>query len=675
MVSTLTENQRPEFSFAIIGAGPRGTSVLERLAELAQKLPESAVQVKVTVFDPYRPGAGHVWNSKQSQNFLMNTPASFPTVAPERSAQGVGLTFRQFVEAQGDGKRMSEAHAAELRSIADGTYPSRALYGEYLEHVYDKAVTALNSHPNFEVSHSAAEVIAVRPLTSGYQVEFRPAGVKEGSENTQVVDCVVLALGHQSAELNPWQKQLQRSAQNAGALYLPPHVPADLDYSQFEAGKPALIRGLGLNFFDSMAELTAGRGGFYKETGKGPGYRFEYVASGREPELIVASRRGTPYWGKPVVDHFIPEEISLHYFDAEELIGRLAEARAGNPDAALIFSRHIWPSLHRDILMAYYRQCALGCAEQWDISLEEFLSELEAILEAEHHEGNQVWLGKLREYIAQFPQLSWLDVPALARPFDQRGFSSSQEYQEAVRDYMVLNAKHSSGGLEDPLSRAIMTMNLGRMVIKDLVANGVLDEQSRIEEVQAHFEPLVEGLSSGPPLERIEQLLALSRAGLVTFIGPEPEFSFDEVNGQFTAASPWVDSEVHTAGTLCEAMMPANRVKQNNTELITQLLNEHVARVHQWNNAEGDTLPGSGFDVVGEPYRLVNAEGLAHRAIFVLGLQLSSFQWGTAIAAQAGLINQPAARTLQDAQFVVNEIARMVGLPYNELQLEVTSAN
>lgn len=670
----MTENPRTEFNLAIVGAGPRGTSVVERLAALAQKLGESAVHVRVTVFDPYRPGSGHVWSPQQSPNFLMNTPASFPTVAPERTAQEIGLSFRQFAAARGDGKQMSEAHATQLRAVTDGTYPSRALYGEYLEHVYDRSVQALNSHPNFEVQHIPAEVVAVRPLTSGYQLEYRKAEQKRGSETALVVDSVVLALGHQSAELNPWQKQLQRSAQNAGATYMPPNVPADLDYSQFAAGEPALMRGLGLNFFDGMAELTIGRGGFFRETAGEPGHRFEYVASGREPELIVASRRGTPYWGKPVVDQFIPAEITLHYFDADELTGRLAEARAGNPDAALIFSRHIWPSLHRDILLAYYRQCAVVCSEHWDISLEDFLAGLEEILDAEHHEGNQVWLGKLREYIAQFPQLAWLDVPALARPFDQRGFGSSEEYQEAVRAYLEDNAVHSAAGLDDPLSRAIMTMNLGRMVIKDLVANGVLDEQSRIEEVQAHFEPLVEGLSSGPPLERIEQLLALSRAGLVTFVGPEPEFSFDEVNGQFTAASPWVDSEVHTASILCEAMMPANRVKQNNTELMVQLLADHVARVHSWNNAEGDTLPGSGFDVVGEPYRLVNAEGLAHRGIFVLGLQLSSFQWGTAIAAQAGDITNPAARTLKDAQLVVNEIARMVGLPYNDLQLGMSSA-
>ncbi|UXN31985.1 hypothetical protein [Glutamicibacter sp. M10] len=96
------------------------------------------------------------------------------------------------------------------------------------------------------------------------------------------------------------------------------------------------------------------------------------------------------------------------------------------------------------------------------------------------------------------------------------------------------------------------------------------------------------------------------------------------------------------------------------------MLSDHVGRVHTWRNSEGETLPGSGFDVVGEPYRLVNSEGLAHRGIFVLGLQLSSAQWGTAIAAQAGDLNNPAARTLKDATHVANEVARLAGFLVGE---------
>lgn len=653
-----------EFSLVLVGAGPRGTSVVERLANLALNLPEQGTVLKVTVFDPFPPGSGHVWSPKQSQNFLMNTPSSFPTVAPEREGDEPGLSFRQFVELRGDGRKLTDEHAKLIERIEPGTYPSRAIYGEYLEHVYDRSASILAAHENFSIQHVAAEVIAVRPVGNAYQVDFSSA--LDSAETRQLdADAVVLALGHQPAELNPWQKQLEEAAAQAGTTYMPPNVPADLDYSRFKEGQPALIRGLGLNFFDGMAELTAGRGGIFRESSTEPGHRLEYIASGREPALIVASRRGTPYWGKPVVDQFIPDEIELRYFDAPELIGRLAEARASNPAASLVFSRHIWPQLHRDILFAYYSSCARVHGVPDGFGEREFVERLEAILSAEHHEGSQVWLGELRKFIEQFPQLQWLDVPKLAKPFEEVGFSSDEQYQQSVRDYLVDNARHSTGGLDDPLSCAIMTMNAGRMLIKELIASGVIDEQSRIEEIQAHFEPLVEGLSSGPPLERIEQLLALSRAGIVTFVGPDPEFGFDEVSERFTASSPWVDAEVHTARTMCEAMMPSNRVLQNSSPLIKQLLGDHVARVHRWKNAEGESLPGSGFDVVGEPYRLVNSEGLAHRGLFVLGLQLSSAQWGTAIAAQAGDLRRPAARTLHDAANVVNEVARLAGLSGN----------
>lgn len=659
------QNPKNEYTLAVVGAGPRGTSVVERFADLSSKLAPKDGNLKIVVLDPFRPGSGHVWNPHQSENFWMNTPASFPTVAPERTSVEPGLSFQQFVELHGDGRKLTEEHAKSIKNIDAGTYPSRAIYGEYLEHVFDSSCAALQAHESFSVEHVAAEVLAVRPEGSGYQLEFqRTAGSSE--VQMMAVDAVVLALGHQSADLNPWQKQLQEAATTSGAVYLGPNVPADMDFDQFAPGQPALIRGLGLNFFDTMAELTLGRGGLFREVSTDPGHRLEYVAAGREPELIVASRRGTPYWGKPVVDQFIPEEIELRFFDVPDLIGHLAELRSTNPQATLEFSRHIWPNLHRDVLFAYYQQSAQSCGVPEGFSAEGFIEQVDNILSAEHREGSQVWLGELRKFIAQFPEIQWLDVPKLAKPFEEIGFASNEEYQKAVQDYLVDNAQHSAGGLDDPLSCAIMTMNAGRMLVKELIVNGVVDEQSRIEEIQAHFEPLVEGLASGPPLERIEQLLALSRDGVVTFVGPEPEFTFDEVSGQFTASSPWVDAEVHTARTMCEAMMPSNRVLQNNTPLIKQLLSDHVGRVHTWRNSEGETLPGSGFDVVGEPYRLVNSEGLAHRGIFVLGLQLSSAQWGTAIAAQARDLNNPAARTLKDATHVANEVARLAGFLVGE---------
>ena len=45
------------------------------------------------------------------------------------------------------------------------------------------------------------------------------------------VDSVVLALGHLASRLSPEQRQLQAAAGQLGLRYLPPAVPADVDWS------------------------------------------------------------------------------------------------------------------------------------------------------------------------------------------------------------------------------------------------------------------------------------------------------------------------------------------------------------------------------------------------------------------------------------------------------------
>ena len=105
--------------------------------------------------------------------------------------------------------------------------------------------------------------------------------------------------------------------------------------------------------------------------------------------------------------------------------------------------------------------------------------------------------------------------------------------------------------------------------------------------------------------------------------------------------------------------MPANRVLQTASPLLRQLLDDELASPLIMRSTEGEPIQGQGLDVLGTPYRMVDAQGLAHRAIFVIGLQLSSAQWGTAIAAQAGAAFDDAARTLGDAQDIAHELVRL----------------
>ncbi|MGG5753280.1 FAD/NAD(P)-binding protein [Zafaria sp. Z1313] len=650
------------FRLVVVGAGPRGTSVLERLLERLEDPREIDAapgrEIHVSVVDPWDPGSGHVWDPGQSRLFLMNTPALYPTAAPPRTGDGAGLSFDQWRRSGGDGCVLAAAEERELASLGPGDYPCRALYGRYLRHLFDTVAARLRAHPLVAgVEHVRAEATALRRGEASYSLELRDA---DGSGARLEADAVVLAVGHVPARPNQRQEAAGRRADAAGLHYQRPNVPSDVDWSVYPPGRPVLVRGLGLNFFDAMVQLTVGRGGGFVQSGDGPGRRLEYLASGREPILHAGSRRGTPYRAKPCVDAFIPPSIQLRHLSYEAVHALAASGAPGEPEGKVAFGAHIWPLLHRDVLHTYYSVAARTRPELFPGGASEFMEALDGVLRAPYPHGQEVWRTLARDLVENLaPELGWFDVVALGHPFAEHGFADDAAYQKAVVAYLEADARASERGEDDPEKMAIAALNAGRVQIKRIVAEGLLDEPSRMDELQRWFEPLVEGLASGPPVQRIEELAALARAGIVRFIGPDPAYSLDDEAVRFTASSPWVAAEPVAARHMFEAMMPANRVAQTDSPLLLQLQRDGLARPRPVQTGEGETVPGTGFDVLGEPYRLVDSDGVAHRAVFVLGLQLSSVQWGTAIAAEAGADAQHGARTLADADAVAAEIVRL----------------
>lgn len=657
---------RERFGVMIVGAGPRGTSVLERIlarleagAEPARDAPTiPRFPLEITIVEPHEPGPGHVWATDQPRCFLMNTPALFPTVAPPRgTGKGAGLSFEEFRASGGDGAALNAVEKAELAALAPQSYPPRALYGRYLKHVFDSVYARLARHPGVaSIRQLRTEARAVHRSGTGYAVDL---GAGFG---TQAADAVVLAVGHVPAHPNPRQLAAGERASAAGLHYQGPNIPTDVDWSRYPPGEDVLVRGLGLNFFDAMISLSVGRGGEFAPTGKGPGRALEYRASGREPVLHPASRRGAPYRAKACIDGYLPESVQLKHLSFDAVHALATEGAPGELEGKVGFTAHVWPLLHRDILRTYYATLVAREPQLFPGGAGEFMVRLDAILDVPHRHGQEVWRTLARALVEELaPGVPWLDVPALGHPFAERGFTSQAAYQAAVLEFLEEDARSSARGEDDALKMAIGAMNAGRMVVKRLVAEGLLDDTSRAEELRDWFEPLVEGLASGPPLQRIEELAALARAGLVYFIGPDPVFSLEEndAGSRFTAASPWVDAEPAMARYMLEAMMPANRVAQSASPLLEQLQADGLARPLAMLTREGEEIPGSGFDVVGDPYRLVDAAGVPHRGIFVLGLQLSSVQWGTAIAAEAGADWQEGARTLADADAIAAEAIRL----------------
>ncbi len=583
---------------AVVGAGPRGTSFLERLLAHLEAS-ESVPALRVVVFDPAPHGPGRVWTPEQSELYLMNTPACYPTAAPagrtqeELPASSASRSFAEWRRAH-DGGRRSPAPGAD-----DADYPARAVYGRYLTWLQENVTAGLEAR-GVAVEHRSAEVTRCTRTETGHLLTT--------AEGTQAADAVVLALGHIPARLNEAGQHFTQAAEDLGLRYFPPAVPTDVDHDALPAAENVLVRGMGLNFFDLMIQVTAGRGGEFRELpGREPGHRLEYVPSGREPRLIAGSRRGTPYRAKSSASGFIPEGIDLVHFTD----GAIDDAERRHD--ILDFRAHLWPLILQDVLHTYHR---LSSAERPQQS---------------HPEAERF-------------------VRSLGRPFEGASFASHADYQQHMLAYLADDAATSAAGTGSPVKMAIAALHAARMKLKELIAEGRVSESSRVEDVETWFESLVEGAASGPPPQRIEELAALARAGVVEFLGPEPVFDVDRETGRFTAESPWVEAdEPYRAGYLLEAMMPANRVQLSESPLVAGLLEDGLARPKELIDAAGALRAGKGFDVTAAPHRLISAAGEVCEGLYVLGLQLSSVQWGTAIAAEAGGAARGSARTLADA--------------------------
>ncbi|HEY8294869.1 MAG TPA: hypothetical protein VIG41_05985, partial [Micrococcaceae bacterium] len=245
--------------------------------------------------------------------------------------------------------------------------------------------------------------------------------------------------------------------------------------------------------------------------------------------------------------------------------------------------------------------------------------------------------------------------------FAARHFSGHQDLADAVHAYLQADARGSAAGEDDPLKMAIGALNAGRAVIKSVVCDGGITDESWLGELRGWFESFVEGLASGPPALRMEQLAALVRDGVVRFIGPDPVFGLDPDQRVFTASSPWVDAPPWRAKDLIEALAPANRVLQSSSPLLEQLLADGLVRPRIMLAADGEPVATSGLDLSAPPYRALDSAGRIARGLYVLGLQLSSVQWGTAIAAQAASDFQSGYRTLQDADSIAADVLGTAG--------------
>ncbi|MFC7308539.1 FAD/NAD(P)-binding protein [Streptomyces monticola] len=610
-------------SVAVVGAGPRGTSVLERLCASATELLPADSRLTVHMVDPAPPGAGQVWRTAQSGELLMNTVASQVTLFTDPSVDCEG-PIRQ-------GPSLYEWAAAHTSpALGPDDYPTRALYGRYLEWVFADTVGRSPESVRVEV-HRARAVRLAEPSPGGPQ----SLSLSDGTELTGL-GAVVLAQGHLPAVGCPAQERLAAHAERHALHYFPPANPADLDLSPLAPGTPVLLRGLGLNFFDHMALLTAGRGGRFVPEGTG----LRYLPSGREPKLYAGSRRGVPYQARG-------DNAKGAYGRHEPLVltdavieGFRKRAGAGDPPD---FLAEIWPLVAKEVETVYY-EALLRSRDRRGPQRKPVAGFRARFLATAHRDPQEADI--LDEFgVPAAERWSW---DRTSRPYGGIAFTGPAGFRSwLIRHLREDAAQAALGNVAGPAKAALDVLRDLRNELRKIVDHGGLTGSSRREHLDRWYTPLNAFLSIGPPRRRIEEMTALLEAGVLEVVGPRMEVRADE--GAYTAHSPDVPGSTVRASALIEARLPEPDLRRTADELLARLLKTGQCRPHVVDGYET-----GGLDVTPRPYRLINRRSRPHPRRFALGVPTEGVHWVTAAGARPGVDSV----TLSDADAVARAVLR-----------------
>ncbi|MGW7427247.1 FAD/NAD(P)-binding protein [Streptomyces sp. NPDC054813] len=592
---------------ALVGAGPRGTSVLERLCASAPELLPPGSRLTVHVIDPAPPGPGRVWRTAQSAELLMNTVASQVTLFTDDSVECSGPIR--------PGPSLYEWAAGELDP---DDYPTRAHYGRYLEWVCARTVGRAPEAVRVETHRARAVRLADDP-------DGRQTLTLDDGRALPGLAAVVLAQGHLPATAAPEDRRHLAHAARHGLRHIPPANPADVDLTPIAPGEPVLLRGLGLNFFDHLALLTTGRGGRFART---PDGALHYTPSGREPRLYAGSRRGVPYqargdnakgpYGRHTPLLLTPEVIA-------SLRKRADSGEA--PD----FLAEVWPLVAKEVETVYYT----ALTGDPDLT-ERFLTAAGRPAEAAVLDG------------AGVPEADRWSWDRLQRPYGEREFTGPADWHDWLRGYLREDAAQAAlGNVRGPLKAALDVLRDLRNEIRLVVDHGGLTGASRRAHLDGWYTPLNAFLSIGPPRRRVEELTALLAADVVAVLGPGLEV--DRADGAWLARSPEVPGSAVRVTTLIEARLPEPDLRRTGDELLAGLLREGACRPHRVDGHET-----GGLDVTPRPYRLIDRDGLPHPRRFAFGVPTEGVHWVTAAGARPGVDSV----TLSDADAIARAVLR-----------------
>lgn len=596
---------------AIIGMGPRGLSILERINAI-HKYRRHAIELHL--IDPRVHGQG-IHTSEQSDHILLNTVAGQITMFSDPSVTDAGpiapnLSILEWARQHGYRElngRYFNLGSNDCNEISADAYLPRNMLGAYLSWVYRVQLAELTKHVKVIRHQQMAHNITsqddgshVITLANGYRFQadkiFITTGHGENASSPQ--DQAYAQFARDAALRNPRAHFIR----NAGAATSLHSINSDATIA---------IEGIGLTAYDLISQLTEGRSGRFTTQ---PDGSLRYHASGEEPHILVYSRYGLPFASRGINQKGVHGQYKAQFFTADTIDQLRQQARASRGSHQLDFEQDLLPVLFKE--MCYVYRCTLD--KYWRIA---------------------------RDY-----EPTTEDMAAVRRIFfgDLPEFASFAEFNAFAREYLK---KDIDDALQGNVDGAVKATTDVLRDIRDFLRYAVdyagltpASHQIFIE----RYCPIMNRIAVGPPLLRNKQLLALLDAGIVNFAaGPRTRVEPNPGTGRFDILSDF-RNETHqsSADILARARMDVFYPAQDKSAFISNLLSNGIIRPFK----NGSYHP-SGI-CIDQRHHPISRDGKPAETIWALGNIVEGANFYTYVLPRPGVNS----RAIKDAGSCVLEL-------------------
>jgi len=580
----------------IIGIGPRGLTLLERIVANERQRPSGPIEI--VLFEPNAPGAG-CHDPAQAEFHLVNTVAGQLTLFADASVADAGPvmegpSFHQWLNQQND------IGAGNLlrgeRASADGYY-GRGLFGRYLQWAF-RYVCAL-APSNVEIIVKASEVLRAHR-------EDDDAWVLETSEAKIRVDYLFLTTGH----TRPARRAAAEPAPGARAtLVVDDPYPVARNLAAIRPGMTVAVEGMGLTSFDVIAELTVGRGGRFVTDDAG---KRCYVRSGREPHLLVFSRSGVPLSARAVNQKGISNQYRAKFL----LLQHVRDLRTTR---RLDFVADVLPLLVADMEYAY---CDAYLHEHGGAAVAaDFCARFASAGAAQRQ-------ALIERAIPEADRFSW---ERLAAPVPQHALADRLTFGHWLRRHLKDDLREArKGNIGSPLKAACDVLRDLRDNLRAAIEFGALTPASH-RWVLSEFMPVMNRLAVGPPMSRVSEMLALMDAGVLEAdFGPGAECRAPAGGGLMQLSTRWPGQPVEV-DALVRARISMHSPQDDASPLLRGLLEDGYTRLFR----NGDFHPG-GIDI-DRQHNWVARNGDVLRNAWALGIPTEGAKWCTFVVPRPGV--------------------------------------